>query len=379
MRLPSEIDLATDLSCGGAPCARRCATSPGSASCGAGAAPARWCWISAAKGRRRSCPRTCCAGRFDRPLRVLARELLDMRTMLACQAVRLAARYAEPAALDEARRILARAASLEDDPAAHGSTSSSSSAAWCTRSGIWPAVWLANVFWAPMRELHATARGAVGGADADYQRQTARLLDLIEKRDAEGAVRHLGPGSMASMPSSRRFRARRSTPAAPPVGAALSASRPSPKPAPERRWRRESRCVVLLAARGPRWRRSSSARSSVATRGPRSRRDSSSAREQAIVAACADALFPPGGPIPVSGTEAGLVATWTPTCAPAAMHAAAGAPAVPLPRARALGLRAAPGALHPALSRAGRASRRSEPWRGAGSTSAGSRSSRCAP
>jgi hypothetical protein len=31
-------------------------------------------------------------------------------------------------------------------------------------------------------------------------------------------------------------------------------------------------------------------------------------KEQAIVAACADALFPPGGPIPVSGTEAGLVA-----------------------------------------------------------------------
>ena len=30
-------------------------------------------------------------------------------------------------------------------------------------------------------------------------------------------------------------------------------------------------------------------------------------REQAIVSACADALFPPGGPIPVSGTEAGLV------------------------------------------------------------------------
>jgi len=30
-------------------------------------------------------------------------------------------------------------------------------------------------------------------------------------------------------------------------------------------------------------------------------------REQAIVSACADALFPPGGPIPVSGTEAGIV------------------------------------------------------------------------
>jgi len=33
-----------------------------------------------------------------------------------------------------------------------------------------------------------------------------------------------------------------------------------------------------------------------------------SAKEQAIIAACADALFPPGGPIPLSGTEAGLVA-----------------------------------------------------------------------
>jgi hypothetical protein len=33
-----------------------------------------------------------------------------------------------------------------------------------------------------------------------------------------------------------------------------------------------------------------------------------SGKEQAIVAAVADALFPSGGPIPVSGTEAGLVA-----------------------------------------------------------------------
>jgi hypothetical protein len=31
------------------------------------------------------------------------------------------------------------------------------------------------------------------------------------------------------------------------------------------------------------------------------------AKEQAIVAACADAFFPPGGPIPVSGIDAGLV------------------------------------------------------------------------
>jgi hypothetical protein len=30
--------------------------------------------------------------------------------------------------------------------------------------------------------------------------------------------------------------------------------------------------------------------------------------EQKVVAACADTLFPPGGPIPVSGTDAGIVA-----------------------------------------------------------------------
>jgi len=33
-----------------------------------------------------------------------------------------------------------------------------------------------------------------------------------------------------------------------------------------------------------------------------------SRKEQAIVSACADALFPPGGPIPLSGTDAGLLA-----------------------------------------------------------------------
>ncbi len=47
----------------------------------------------------------------------------------------------------------------------------------------------------------------------------------------------------------------------------------------------------------------------VARRRPPSRSPARvlSSREQEIVAACADALFPPGGPIPLSGTEAGLV------------------------------------------------------------------------
>lgn len=40
---------------------------------------------------------------------------------------------------------------------------------------------------------------------------------------------------------------------------------------------------------------------------PGARSRALSVRERAIVAACADALFPAGGPIPLSGTEAGLV------------------------------------------------------------------------
>src|SRR5580700_6496679 len=55
------------------------------------------------------------AGRFDRPV-----ELLELRTLLAAQAVRLAARYAEPPAIAEARAILARAPELAGDPVAHG-------------------------------------------------------------------------------------------------------------------------------------------------------------------------------------------------------------------------------------------------------------------
>lgn len=36
--------------------------------------------------------------------------------------------------------------------------------------------------------------------------------------------------------------------------------------------------------------------------------------ERVVVAACADAMFPPAGPIPVSGTEAGLVAYFGAYC-----------------------------------------------------------------
>jgi hypothetical protein len=131
------------------------------------------------------------AGRFDRPVGVLARELLGMRTLLAAQAVRLAALYADPSAIARARQILARAPALAGDPAAHGGNELDFFRALVTGSGIWPAVWLANVFWAPMRELHDRLAGAVGRVPADYQRQMTHLLDLIEARDEVRAEVHV--------------------------------------------------------------------------------------------------------------------------------------------------------------------------------------------
>jgi DNA-binding FadR family transcriptional regulator len=131
------------------------------------------------------------AGRFDRPIAVLARELLGVRTVLAAQAVRLAARYAEPGALVEARAVLARAPALAHDPVAHGNNELELFRALVCGSGIWPAVWLANVFWAPMRELHDLLAGTIGRTPADYQAEMTLLLDLIAAGDEARAEAHI--------------------------------------------------------------------------------------------------------------------------------------------------------------------------------------------
>jgi DNA-binding FadR family transcriptional regulator len=131
------------------------------------------------------------AGRFDRPLPALARELLSLRTLLAAEAVRLAALYATSSGLDEPRRILAEAPALEADPVAHALNELDLFLAIVIASGIWPAVWLANVFWAPMRELHSRLASAIPSIPVDYQPQMQKLLGLIEARDAAGADRHI--------------------------------------------------------------------------------------------------------------------------------------------------------------------------------------------
>lgn len=131
------------------------------------------------------------AGRFDSPTGVLARELLHMRAMLATEAVRLAARYAPPGSLAEARRILASAPSSDGDPVAQAVSELDLFRALVTASGIWPAVWLGNVFHTPMRELHAKIAPFVRRAPADFKPEMERMLDRVEARDEVEAVRHL--------------------------------------------------------------------------------------------------------------------------------------------------------------------------------------------
>ena len=191
LRLPSEVDLAAEFSCGRSTVreALRHLTGLGiiRSRRGSGAMVLDF----RREGTPALIPAYVRAGRFDRPVSVLARELLGVRTLLAGQAVRLAARYAEPSCLVEARAILARAPALANDPVAHGNNELELFRALVCGSGMWPAVWLGNVFWGPMRELHDLLAGTVGHTPDDYQPQMTLLLDLIAARDEIGAEAHV--------------------------------------------------------------------------------------------------------------------------------------------------------------------------------------------
>src|SRR3954465_12849954 len=115
LRLPSEADLAAELACGRSTVreALRYLTGMGVVKSrrGSGAMVLDF----RREGTPALLPWYVLAGRFDRPVGVLARELLGMRTLLAAQAVRLAARYADPGTIIRAREILGRAPSLAHD------------------------------------------------------------------------------------------------------------------------------------------------------------------------------------------------------------------------------------------------------------------------
>jgi len=128
-------------------------------------------------------------GKFDSDPLTLAREMLRLRTMMATEAVRLAALYADTEGLAEARACLERAPELEVDPAAHALNELDLYRALVLASGIYPAAWLVNALWAPLRQLNAVFAPALGPVQPHFQETMADLLERVEAGDEAGALK----------------------------------------------------------------------------------------------------------------------------------------------------------------------------------------------
>jgi DNA-binding FadR family transcriptional regulator len=130
-------------------------------------------------------------GRFDHPLPVIVGEMLRMRTMLACEAARLAAMYARPDSLLAVRKKIELADAARDNPQEHALRELEVFRAMTHASAIWPAAWLANAFTEPMREVHCLVANPLAAVQPDWLEVMNALMDLIERRRAEEAVAHL--------------------------------------------------------------------------------------------------------------------------------------------------------------------------------------------
>lgn len=189
LRLPSEVEIAGELGCGrstvrealrhladlGVVASRR----------GSGARVLDF----RREGTPSLLPPYLASGRFDLPPGVLAQELLHLRAVLAGEAVRLAARYAPSGSLRRARALLDEA--IPGDAVAHAMRELELFRELVCASGVWPAVWLANAYWAPLRELHRRLAPVVGGPPDDFVPAMRALLDLVERRDEHGATDHV--------------------------------------------------------------------------------------------------------------------------------------------------------------------------------------------
>lgn len=118
----------------------------------------------------------------------MAREMLRLRTWMATEAARLAARYAKPAELERARQRLADAPALESDPAEHALNELELYRELVVASGMWPAAWMLNAFWGPLRELNASFAPAMGPVKPAFQQTMTKLFELISARDEAGCV-----------------------------------------------------------------------------------------------------------------------------------------------------------------------------------------------
>ena len=272
-----------------------------SAWCGAGGAPARWCSTSGARGRRRSCR----AYVLARPVRPPGRR--RSRGSSCCGA--LAARWRGGAACGPYGDAAALAEAARDPRPRAGARRAIRSRTRDNELELFRALVCVERHLAGRlaRQRVLGARCASSTACSPASSAVSRRTTRSEMERCSTASRRATTAAAAGRSSSAWFDARRRRA---PRRSSRRVLGTRPGDAPERRCPHEPRLpscsIAHRSARCCRSSRGSRAASSSATRAHVVLRARHLTRkEQAIVAACADALFPPGGPIPLSGTEAG--------------------------------------------------------------------------
>ena len=189
LRLPSEVELAEQLACGRST-VREALGRLGTAGVvtsrrGSGALVLDW----RERGSLALLPAYLASGLAPAEAPRLLVELLSMRRLLAREAVRLAATYAEPASLGGVRAALDRleAAIDADEPRERTLAELELFRAFVVASGVWPAVWLANGFFDPLREASAMFAPLAGAPPADQCETMRKLAGLVEARRADDA------------------------------------------------------------------------------------------------------------------------------------------------------------------------------------------------
>ncbi len=191
LRLPSEVDLATEFSCGRSTIREALRHLAGlnlvQSRRGSGAVVLDY----RREGGLELMATYFQYGRFEHPLPVIVAEMLRMRTMLACEAARLAAMYARPEALVPVKRKIDLAHAVRDNPQEHALRELDVFRVMTHASAMWPAAWLANAFIGPMREVHRLVANPLSAVQPDWHDVMSELMTIIEQRCADEAVAHL--------------------------------------------------------------------------------------------------------------------------------------------------------------------------------------------
>ncbi|NUP07130.1 MAG: FadR family transcriptional regulator [Polyangiaceae bacterium] len=190
VRLPAETELATELGCGRSTIrealTRLSAMGVVASRRGSGARVLDW----RKEGTPALLPLYLMQAASEGKAAPLVAELLGMRRLLAREAVRLAVRYGDDDALKKVRVMFESSLGVSD-PVAHVVLELEVFRGLVVASAMWPAVWLANAFWSPMRDLHSLFAPVAGGPPPDYAEAMKRLLDLVEDRREDDALRHV--------------------------------------------------------------------------------------------------------------------------------------------------------------------------------------------